>query len=269
MKISNDIIYVGVNDHKIDLFEGQYVVPNGMAYNSYVIMDKKIAVFDTVDAKFTHEWLDNLEKAFNGRKPDYLIIQHMEPDHSANIVNFLKVYPKTTVVATQKAFTMMENFFEGFMAENKIVAENGGTLSLAANKEHDFHNMYVRGGTVNFHSAGYVDLVLSTNYIGASYPDIACLHITNTVVDMRANPEDNSPMQRTVIGGDGTATQQRGMLVIGEGACVTGQVYIGGSGAKGMGTLLIQGGSLLFPFTQNGVSSIAVGNGQQGYLRID
>ena len=149
------------------------------------------------------------------------------------------------------------------------LVNDGGTLSLAANKEHDFHNMYVRGGTVNFHSAGYVDLVLSTNYIGASYPDIACLHITNTVVDMRANPEDNSPMQRTVIGGDGTATQQRGMLVIGEGACVTGQVYIGGSGAKGMGTLLIQGGSLLFPFTQNGVSSIAVGNGQQGYLRID
>ena len=149
------------------------------------------------------------------------------------------------------------------------LVNDGGTLSLAANKEHDFHNMYVRGGTVNFHSAGYVDLVLSTNYIGASYPDIACLHITNTVVDMRANPEDNSPMQRTVIGGDGTATQQRGMLVIGEGACVTGQVYIGGSGAKGMGTLLIQGGSLLFPFLQNGVSSIAVGNGQQGYLRID
>ena len=90
MKISNDILYVGVNDHKIDLFEGQYVVPNGMAYNSYVVMDKKIAVFDTVDAKFTHEWLDKLESAFNGRKPDYLIIQHMEPDHSANIRNFLK-----------------------------------------------------------------------------------------------------------------------------------------------------------------------------------
>lgn len=134
MKISNDIIYVGVNDHKIDLFEGQYVVPNGMAYNSYVIMDKKIAVFDTVDAKFTHEWLDNLGNTFNGRKPDYLIIQHMEPDHSANIVNFLKVYPKTTVVATQKAFTMMENFFEGFSVENKVVAENGGTLSLGAHE---------------------------------------------------------------------------------------------------------------------------------------
>lgn len=134
MKISNDILYVGVNDHKIDLFEGQYVVPNGMAYNSYVIMDKKIAVFDTVDAKFTHEWLDNLGNAFSGKKPDYLIIQHMEPDHSANIVNFLKVYPKTTVVATQKAFTMMENFFEGFSLENKIVAENGGTLSLGTHE---------------------------------------------------------------------------------------------------------------------------------------
>ena len=130
MIIANDIIYVGVNDRKIDLFEGQYAVPNGMAYNSYVVMDEKIAVFDTVDAKFTHEWLDNLETAFGGRKPDYLIVQHMEPDHSANIRNFLKIYPETTVVATAKAFVMMENFFDGFTAENKLIAENGGTLSL-------------------------------------------------------------------------------------------------------------------------------------------
>ena len=134
MKITDDVIYVGVNDHKIDLFEGQYIVPNGMAYNSYVIMDKKIAVFDTVDAKFTHEWLDNLEAAFKDRTPDYLIIQHMEPDHSANILNFLKVYPKVTLVATAKAFTMMENFFEGFSFENKLVAENGGTLSLGSHE---------------------------------------------------------------------------------------------------------------------------------------
>ena len=130
MKLANDVFYVGVNDHKIDLFEGQYVVPNGMAYNSYVVMDEKIAVFDTVDAKFTHEWLDNLDAVLGGRKPDYLIVQHMEPDHSANIRNFLKNYPKTTLVATAKAFAMMENFFEGFVVDNKIVAEDGATLSL-------------------------------------------------------------------------------------------------------------------------------------------
>ena len=130
MKLPNDIRYIGVNDHKIDLFEGQYIVPNGMAYNSYVILDEKIAVFDTVDAKFTHEWLDNLDGALGGRKPDYLIVQHMEPDHSANILNFLKTYPNATVVATGKAFTMMENFFEGFSPEKKVIAENNGTLSL-------------------------------------------------------------------------------------------------------------------------------------------
>ncbi len=130
MKIANDILYVGVNDHKIDLFEGQYVVPNGMAYNSYVVMDEKIAVFDTVDVHFTKEWLENLSAALADRTPDYLIVQHMEPDHSANICNFLKVYPNATVVATAKAFTMMENFFEGFSPEKKMVAENGGALSL-------------------------------------------------------------------------------------------------------------------------------------------
>ena len=134
MKLADGIFYVGVNDHKIDLFEGQYIVPNGMAYNSYVIMDKKIAVFDTVDAKFTHEWLDNVGAVLNGRKPDYLIVQHMEPDHSANIVNFLKNYPKTTLVATAKAFAMMENFFEGFDVENKLVAEDGATLSLGSHE---------------------------------------------------------------------------------------------------------------------------------------
>ena len=131
MKITNDILYIGVNDHKIDLFEGQYDVPNGMAYNSYVILDEKIAVMDTVDAKFTHEWLDQLQNALGGRKPDYLIVQHMEPDHSANILNFLKTYPNASIVATAKAFVMMENFFEGIQLEGKkIIAENGGTLSL-------------------------------------------------------------------------------------------------------------------------------------------
>lgn len=131
MKITDDILYVGVNDHKVDLFEGQYVVPNGMAYNSYVIKDEKIAVMDTVDANFTHEWLDNIAVVLNGAKPDYLIIQHMEPDHSANIHNFMKVYPDTTIVANAKTFGMMENFFRDMPLEGrKLEVENGGTLSL-------------------------------------------------------------------------------------------------------------------------------------------
>ena len=131
MKITDDILYVGVNDHKVDLFEGQYVVPNGMAYNSYVIKDEKIAVMDTVDANFTHEWLDNIAAVLNGAKPDYLIVQHMEPDHSANIHNFMKVYPDTTIVANAKTFGMMENFFRDMPLEGrKLEVENGGTLSL-------------------------------------------------------------------------------------------------------------------------------------------
>lgn len=131
MKITDDILYVGVNDHKVDLFEGQYMVPNGMAYNSYVIKDEKIAVMDTVDANFTHEWLDNIATVLNGAKPDYLIIQHMEPDHSANIHNFMKVYPDTTIVANAKTFGMMENFFRDMPLEGrKLEVQNGGTLSL-------------------------------------------------------------------------------------------------------------------------------------------
>ena len=131
MKITNDILYVGVNDHQVDLFEGQYVVPNGMAYNSYVIKDEKFAVMDTVDAKFTHEWLDNIEKVLDGAKPDYLIVQHMEPDHAANIHNFMKVYPDTTVVANSKTFCMMENFFRSMNLEGqKLVVESGQSLSL-------------------------------------------------------------------------------------------------------------------------------------------
>ena len=130
MKITDTIKYVGVNDHRIDLFEGQYKVPGGMSYNSYVILDEKIAVMDTVDADFTHQWLDNIQQVLDGRKPDYLIVQHMEPDHAANVANFLKVYPDTTVVATGKAFSMIRNFFELALEGKKIEAENGSTLSL-------------------------------------------------------------------------------------------------------------------------------------------
>ncbi len=130
MKITDSIKYVGVNDHQIDLFEGQYKVPNGMSYNSYVILDNKVAVMDTVDANFTHEWLDNIEQVLGGRKPDYLIVQHMEPDHAANVANFLKVYPDTTVVANAKAFGMIRNFFELDLEGQKLEVENGGTLSL-------------------------------------------------------------------------------------------------------------------------------------------
>ena len=110
MTITNDIKYIGVNDHQVDLFEGQYVVPNGMAYNSYAIMDEKIAIMDTVDANFTHEWLDNIAHTLGERKPDYLVVQHMEPDHSANIFNFAKVYPEAKIVSSVKAFQMMKNF---------------------------------------------------------------------------------------------------------------------------------------------------------------
>ncbi|MDO5546148.1 MAG: flavin reductase [Eubacteriales bacterium] len=130
MKITNDIRYVGVNDHQVDLFEGQYVVPNGMAYNSYVILDEKVAVMDTVDRNFTHQWLDNIQAVLAGRKPDYLVIQHMEPDHSANIANFLKVYPDATVVSSAKAFTMMKQFFGDDYADRRIVVGEGSTLTL-------------------------------------------------------------------------------------------------------------------------------------------
>ena len=130
MKITNDIKYVGVNDHEIDLFEGQYVMENGMAYNSYVIMDEKIAVMDTVDARFTHEWLDNIENIIGSRQPDYLVIQHMEPDHSANIANFMNVYQNTKIVSTEKAFAMMRQFFGTDFEGRKIVVGEGDTLSL-------------------------------------------------------------------------------------------------------------------------------------------
>ena len=131
MFITDSIFYVGVNDHQVDLFEGQYDVPNGMAYNSYVIMDEKIAVMDTVDIHFTEEWLGNVAKVLDGRKPDYLVVQHMEPDHAANICNFMKAYPETTVVANAKTFGMMVNFFpEMDLKDQKLEVKNGGTLEL-------------------------------------------------------------------------------------------------------------------------------------------
>ena len=130
MKITDSIKYVGVNDHNIDLFEGQYDVPNGMAYNSYVIIDKEIAVLDTVDARFFHEWLDNLEKVLDGREPNYLIVQHMEPDHSANVDKFMKNYPNARIVSSKKAFVMMKNFFGTDYAERAIEVGEGSTLSL-------------------------------------------------------------------------------------------------------------------------------------------
>ena len=130
MFITEDIRYIGVNDHKVDLFEGQYDVPNGMSYNSYAIIDEKIAIMDTVDQNFTHEWLDNLEAALGERKPDYLIVQHMEPDHSANITNFVKTYPEAKIVSSAKAFAMMKNFFGTEYEDNRIVVGEGDTLSL-------------------------------------------------------------------------------------------------------------------------------------------
>ena len=130
MKITRDIRYIGVNDHKVDLFEGQYVVPNGMSYNSYAIMDEKIAIMDTVDQNFTHEWLDNIQATLGGRKPDYLVIQHMEPDHSANIVNFVKAYPDVKIVSSAKAFAMMKNFFGTDFPDRQIVVGGGDSLSL-------------------------------------------------------------------------------------------------------------------------------------------
>ena len=130
METVKDIVYVGVNDHEVDLFEGQYVVPNGMAYNSYVIMDEKIAVMDTVDANFGEEWMNNLKNAMQGRTPDYLIVQHMEPDHSANITRFADAYPDAKIVASAKAFVMMKNFFGTDYPDRQIVVGESDTLSL-------------------------------------------------------------------------------------------------------------------------------------------
>ena len=130
MTITNDIRYIGVNDHEVDLFEGQYVVPNGMSYNSYAIMDEKIAIMDTVDQNFTDEWLKNIETVLEGRKPDFLVVHHMEPDHSANIHKFLTAYPEATVVSSAKAFTMMKQFFGTDFSDRRIVVGEGDTLCL-------------------------------------------------------------------------------------------------------------------------------------------
>ena len=130
MKITSDIQYIGVNDHELDLFEGQYEVPNGMAYNSYVILDEKIAVFDTVEARFGEEWLGNLQEALQGRAPNYLVVQHMEPDHSANILAFTKAYPDAQIVASPKAFAMMNNFFGIEVADRQIAVNEGYVLNL-------------------------------------------------------------------------------------------------------------------------------------------
>ena len=130
MMITNDIKYIGVNDHNIDLFEGQYIVPNGMAYNSYAILDEKIAIMDTVDAGFTDEWLNNIKTVLGERTSDYLIVQHMEPDHSANIVNFINAYPEAKIVSSAKAFVMMKNFFGTDFSDKQVVVGDGDTLSL-------------------------------------------------------------------------------------------------------------------------------------------
>ena len=130
MYISDSIKYIGVNDHKIDLFEGQYVVPNGISYNSYAIIDEKIAIMDTVDVNFLDEWLANIEKALDGKAPDYLVVLHMEPDHSANIFNFAKAYPNAKIVSSALAFEMMKNFFGTDFADNRIVVDEGSTLNL-------------------------------------------------------------------------------------------------------------------------------------------
>ncbi len=132
MNITDSVKYVGVNDHKIDLFEGQYIVPNGISYNSYIIFDEKIAVMDSVDAAFTEEWLSNIEKELESKSPDYLIVQHMEPDHSANIYNFIKKYPQAKIVSTSKSFAMMKNFFGSDFADNRIIVGEGDTLSLGS-----------------------------------------------------------------------------------------------------------------------------------------
>lgn len=141
MEISKNVKYVGVNDHQVDLFEGQYLVPNGMAYNSYIILDEKTAVMDTVDGDFSEEWLHNIEQVLEGRTPDYLVIQHMEPDHSASIPAFLRRYPETAIVSTAMGFKYMGQFFPKteIAAEKRVIAANGGTLELGS---HTLHFVY-------------------------------------------------------------------------------------------------------------------------------
>jgi len=134
MNITKDIKYIGVNDHQIDLFEGQYIVPNGMAYNSYIIMDEKIAVIDSVDASFGNQWMENIKEKLNGRQPDYLIVQHMEPDHSANIITFAKAYPEAKIAASSKAFNMMKNFFGTAFEDRQVILNEGDKLNLGSHE---------------------------------------------------------------------------------------------------------------------------------------
>ena len=136
MKITDDIKYIGVNDHKIDLFESQYAVPNGMSYNSYVVLDEYIAVLDTVDGNFSEEWLKNMKIILEGRTPDYLIVQHMEPDHSANIAVFMEIYPEAQIVASGKAFAMMKNYYGKDYADRQIIVGEGSVLDLGRHKLH-------------------------------------------------------------------------------------------------------------------------------------
>ena len=136
MEITKDIRYVGVNDHQVDLFEGQYVVPNGMSYNSYVILDEKTAVMDTVDKNFTEEWMANIEKVLQGRELNYLIVHHMEPDHSGSIAKLLAKYPNTTVVSSEKAFRMIENYFGQAYTERRVVVKEGDVVKLG---KHELH----------------------------------------------------------------------------------------------------------------------------------
>ena len=130
MKISDSLIYAGVNDHSVDLFEGQYRVPAGMSYNSYVILDKKVAVMDTVDAHFTHEWLDNIQKILGAKKPDYLVVQHMEPDHSGSVYAFAQAYPEAKIVASAKAVAIMQQFFDIDFTSRSVIVKEGDTLEL-------------------------------------------------------------------------------------------------------------------------------------------
>ncbi len=166
MTITNDIRYVGVNDHEIDLFEGQYIVPNGMSYNSYVILDEKIAVMDAVDANFVEEWLDNIRAALKGRKPDYLIVQHMEPDHSAGIDDFLAAYPEAQVVSSNKSFVMMKQFFGEDYADRRIAVGEGDTLNLGKHTLHFVTAPMVHWPEVIFTYDSYEKVLFSADAFG-------------------------------------------------------------------------------------------------------
>ena len=182
--ITDDIFYIGVDDHDIDLFEGQYVVENGMAYNSYVIMDDKIAVMDTVDGNFAEEWLEKLAEALDGRTPDYLIVQHMEPDHSANIAALSAKYPAAVIVASAPAFTMMKNYFGNDYADRRLVIKEGDTLSLGAHTLQFVAAPMVRAGS---ESAEKSRRLGHSDHLSAPWPDfegklgILCKPISNLV----------------------------------------------------------------------------------------